>query len=271
MRKTVITSFTEEYYNKSGKDFIRSFKEHWKGVDLVVYYEGENIRDDWHFIEEVEGLEEWFEAISYFPMMRGDMGDGTYNIQLDAGMVRKSLMLLHAAKTYGGKVFWIDADVFTFADVPEDFLDTVLPDDKFCCYLGRDQWNIWPNYTESGFLGFNTQHPLAENFFGAYQAVIKSGLIFTMESWHDCVAFDLTRKAFKGVEDEFVNLSEELPPTTHPFVNSVLGKYMDHKKGTRKSAKSRPEDFVVERNEDYWKKEEGPVIVKSSGEAWNGS
>lgn len=271
MHKTVITSFTEQGYQVYGKAFIESFKKYWpKDVKLVVYYEGDNLRDDWHFIEEVEGLQDWMEAISKFPMMKGDLGDGTYEINLDAGMVRKSFMQAHACKVYGGKVFWIDADVITHSHVPEHFLDTMLPDNKFCCYLGRDEWEF-PKYTESGFLGFNTEHPLFPNFFGAYLAVFKSGMIFTLEGWHDCYGFDAARLAFKNFDGEFINLAAHLVPdsTMHPFVNSELGKYMDHRKGNRKTSRTKKEELVVERPEPYWNEEKKTdVVIGNAAEAW---
>ncbi len=259
MLKTVVTSFTEKGYNLYGKNFIESFKRHWKGVNLVVYYEGDKLLEpDWHYIDEVEGLSDWMDSISKFPMMSGDMGDGTYNIQLDARMVRKPFIQAHACNTYGGKVFWVDADVFTFADVPETFLDDVLPDDKFCCHLGRDGWEF-PDYTESGFLGFNTEHPLYQSFFGAYMAVFKSGLVFTFDSWHDCYGFDAARHHFKAPE-QFVNLAAHIKPdvTNHPFVNSVLGQYMDHRKGPRKQSRTEQSDLVIKRDEPYWSK---PIIL----------
>ena len=254
---TVITSFTEAGYKTYGKDFIESFREFWPAeTNLVIYYEGDNIREDWHFIEEVEGLDEHIDNLR-FPMMRGNLGDGSYEIQLDAGMCRKSFMQAHACKVYGGKVFWIDADVVTHTKVPADFLDKMLPDNRFCCYLGRDPELGWtfPAYTESGFLGFNAKHPLCFNFLGAYLAVIQSGMIFTRDSWHDCMAFDTARSAFSNVKEEFINLSSHLKPdsTPHPFINTDLGKYMDHKKGTRKDHKSRKEDIIVDRDEPYWK------------------
>jgi len=257
--KTVITSFTESGYEKYGKDFIESFKKHWpKDVRLVVYYEGNNLRDDWHFIEEVEGYQDWMDSISKFPMMKGDMGDGSYNIQLDAGMARKSFMQAHAVKTYGGKVFWVDGDVFTHSDVTHDFLDSVLPDDKFNCFLGREGWTSIP-YTESGFLGFNANHPLCEPFFGAYLAIFKSGMIFTLEGWHDCYGFDTARRFYKKYASDFVNLSAHLTPesTNHPFVNSVLGKYMDHRKGNRKGKRTDVSELVVKQEGLYW----NPIIL----------
>jgi len=256
--KTVVTSFTEEGYRKYGKEFIQSFDKFWpKDVRLVIYYEGNDLREGWHFIEEVEGLTEWMDAISKFPMMSGDLGDGTYDIQLDARMVRKPLIQMHAANFYGGKVFWVDADVVTHSPVTHEFLDSVLPDDKFCCYLGREGWSF-PDYTESGFLGFNTDHELANNFFGAYRAVFTSGMIFTLPGWHDCYGFDAARLAFKNIKEVFNNLSSHIKPgtTSHPFVNSVLGSVMDHKKGLRKDSRTDPSEIVVKTDHPYWKKQD---------------
>jgi hypothetical protein len=262
MQKTVVTSFTDEGYEVYGKNFIETFKKNWpEDVRLVVYYEGNNIRDDWHFIEEVEGYQDWMDNISKFPMMLGNIGDGTYNIQLDAAMVRKPLIQRHACKQYRGKVIWVDADVITHSKVTHEFLDKVLPDDKFCCFLGREGWTSIP-YTESGFLGFNTSHPLYESFFGAYISVFTSGVIFTLPGWHDCYGFDAARRFFKQNQNDFVNLSAHLKPesTNHPFVNSVLGEVMDHKKGKRKLSRTDSSELVVDRKELYWK----PIILKSA-------
>jgi len=38
----------------------------------------------------------------------------------------------------------------------------------------------------------------------------------------------------------------------HPIINSVLGTYLDHKKGNRKGGRSSKADLVIERNEPYW-------------------
>jgi len=39
----------------------------------------------------------------------------------------------------------------------------------------------------------------------------------------------------------------------HPLINSVLGKWLDHMKGVRKSeGRSRDKDLIVARTESYW-------------------
>ena len=256
--KTVVTSFNEEGYRQYGWRFIETFDLYWPSdVRLVVFHEGvshqdDNTRAQWRPISEVKGLGAWMANIAGIPLMNGKLPDGKYNIQFDARMARKAFIECHAIETFGGKVFWVDADVLTFAHVPATFLDEVLPDDKFNCYLGRDPWF----YTESGFIGFNADHPAAKQFVAAYRSVFQTGVIFTLQGWHDCYGFDATRKSF-GDAEIFHDLASHLPQgVMHPFVNSVLAKYMDHLKGPRKkTGRSKQGDLVIAREEDYWNKD----------------
>jgi hypothetical protein len=170
-----------------------------------------------------------------------------YNIQYDASQARKAFIEADAVAYYGGKVFWIDADVVTHAHVSDTFLDDVLPDNRLCCFLGRDGWF----YTESGFIGFNADHDHCSTFMQAYLSIYKSGAIFTQQGWHDCIGFDMVRRVLDPTM--FVNLAAGLPHgTMHPFVNSILGSVMDHRKGKRKKTRSTKEDLVKPRPEPYW-------------------
>lgn len=234
-----ITSFNKSGYQKYGKRFVETWLEYWpKTIGLTVYYEGEDSDFEmlpgisWRPIEEVEFLSDFLNNIKPFPIMNGIVGD-RYDINFDARMARKTFMQVHTCRKYRGKVFWLDADAVTVKHVPERFLDDCLPDNKFCCYLGRDGWY----FTESGFIGFNYDHPIANRFMRDYAHVFIVGSIFTQQWWHDCIAFDAIRfMATKdGYGDEFVNLSAHVPHgTMHPHANSVIGQYMKHLKGDRK-------------------------------------
>ena len=252
---TVITSFTQDGYEKYGKEFLETMEKHF--IKPVVYFEGDEFPEgnaEWKSIYEIGALNQWMRAIAPFPLMRGDVGDGKYNIQFDAGMVRKPYMQAHACLEYGGKVFWMDADAIVHADVPDTFLDECLPDDKFCCFLGRDRLadKHGQMYTESGFIGFNTDHELFEPFFAAYMDIFEHGYIFTQSRWHDCQGFDMVRRSNPKQLENFVDLAADFEPNMHPYVNSVLGKYFDHRKGPRKKSRSTKKDLVVERDEAYW-------------------
>ncbi len=248
----VVTSFNEEGYKRYGEAFIETFLKYWSpGVRLTVFYEGDNFPFthglSWVPIEKVALLADYLGNLR-FPIMHGIVGNH-YNIQFDARQARKVFIEMHALKMYGGKVFWIDADTITHSHVPETFLDDVLPDGDFCCFLGRDGWF----YTETGFIGYNANHPIASKFIKNYLNLYVTGVNFTMPGWHDCYGFDAIRRQVFGDTNEFINLAEGLPHgTMHPFVNSICGKYMDHRKGKRKDSRSTSADLVVKRTEEYW-------------------
>jgi hypothetical protein len=241
----VVTSFNEEGYKRYGEKFIETYLRFWPtNVGLTVYYEGDNFPFttglSWRPIEEVEFLKDYMDSL-LFPIMHGVVGN-KYDINFDARMGRKAFIEMHAMKHYGGKVFWVDADTVTNAPVPETLLDDLLPSDAFNCYLGRDGWY----YTESGFIGFNAGHPMASRFRKNYLHTFITGVVFTLQQWHDCAAFDAVRHIL-GNGPEFVNLAAQLPHgTMHPQASCILGKYMWHLKGDRKDTKQlRPGDIVV--------------------------
>lgn len=245
----VVTSFNEAGYKRYGQSFIETWLEYWSAsVRLTIYYEGEDFPFtggmSWHPIEEVEFLKDYMENLR-FPVMHGIVGD-KYDIWFDARMARKSFMQMYHMRKHGGKVFWIDADSVTTKHVPEDFLDKCLPDDKFSCYLGRDGWY----HTESGFIGFNGDHPIASKFAKNYLHTFITGSflgnnMFGRPCWHDCGAYDAIRHIM-GNGDEFVNLAAHVPEGhMHPLQLSAPGKYLDHLKGDRKDTKKlRPEDTI---------------------------
>lgn len=247
----VVTSFNEEGYKRYGRECVESFVKFWpRNVRLTVYYEGDNFEFlpgvSWHPYEEVAHLKEYLDNLR-FPIMHGIVGE-KFEMNFDARQARKVFIEMHALKKYGGKVFWMDADVVTHAPVPATFLDDLLPDDAFSCYLGRDGWY----HTESGFIGFNAAHPIASRFSKNYLHVFITGVNFTQPGWHDCFGYDAVRQIV-GNGPEFVNLAANVPHgTMHPFVNTVLGRYMDHCKGNRKGVGSGSGDLVVERDEPYW-------------------
>jgi len=250
----VITSFNEEGYKRYGQAFIESWLQYWpSSIRLTVFYEGDAFPFtsgvSWRPIEEVEFLKDYLDSLR-FPLFHGLVGD-KYDINFDARMARKAFMQMHAMRTYGHKVFWIDADCVTKRHVPETFLDEVLPDDKLCCYLGRhDPAPAW-YYTETGFIGFNGDHPLARKFAKSYLHTFIVGTIFTQPGFHDCWGFDAIREVMtrNGEGDAFMNLSSGVVPHghMHPFQVTPPGRYMWHLKGNRKDTKKlRPEDTLTE-------------------------
>ena len=72
------------------------------------------------------------------------------------------------------------------------------------------------------------------------------GKIFNLDSWTDSHAFDAVRKNLENEKScSNVNISDcgikDVGNESHVFVASILGDFMDHKKGSRKQKKWSPE------------------------------
>jgi len=119
-------------------------------------------------------------------------------------------------------VVWLDADCVAKAKLtPEFFID--LLDGHFCAFLGRKQ-----TYTETGFLIFDTHHPDMEIFKHRYREFYDKRLLYLLDYWVDCSAFDSARKGLSGN-----NLTPEAEGMIDVFRRSPLGKVLDHDKGAR--------------------------------------
>jgi hypothetical protein len=260
---TVVTSLNAELWDRYARRNIEAMSKRLpKSVQIIVYYDDVPQTSDkrilWLPISSVAHWPEFDKAVSHFPLFRGIHNSErgmVYNIHTDSRMARKAFIEAHACERYkGNKIFWIDADVFVHADVPERFFHEVLPDDKFCCYLGRDHV---PYFTESGVIGFNSAHELCRVFMDAYVGIFRSGVFVTLQAgWHDCAAFDVIRKAVQPQRpDAFNDLGAgvNVGPGLNVMINSQLGKYFDHLKGNRKVLDRSPlADLTVKRDEPHW-------------------
>jgi hypothetical protein len=153
----------------------------------------------------------------------------------------KSFALFHAAARCDADVlFWLDADIVVFADVPLPFLDELVPPDCFVAFLAR------PNHSECGLVGYNLRHPAVRQFLERFRRLYVDDLLFREAEYHDAYLFDRLRREFErcGHRSYDMALGAGLATGRHVFVNSALGRYMDHLKGDRKaSGCSRAADF----------------------------
>jgi hypothetical protein len=93
-------------------------------------------------------------------------------------------------------------------------------------------------------------HYFWETFINYY----KKDTIFELQEWHDSFVFDVVRKEYE--ERGMVN--QNIPHGSidlHPFINSVLGDYMDHMKGPRKrqGRSKKSERYKKTNNIGWWK------------------
>jgi hypothetical protein len=92
----------------------------------------------------------------------------------------------------------------------------------------------------------------------------RTDAIFKEREWHDSYIWDVVRKRYQ-LANSFYNLNpshDNKGLAGHPFINSELGRYMDHVKGERKTlGHSKPKEVVSHPDHPYWQrvKQQGKI------------
>ena len=146
-------------------------------------------------------------------------------------------------------LIWLDADIKTHKKIPLEFFDQLISKNAYMSYLGRENISLdHLTYSECGFLIFDTHHSTHKIFWDEMVNMYSNGLLFYEKEWHDSYIFDQVRKKIeKKYKVSNLNISSlglvniDTQFDDHIFVKSILGEYMDHKKGMRKEKKWSPE------------------------------
>ena len=153
-----------------------------------------------------------------------------------------SIFLASNIDTISSKIVWIDADTVCINDLNENKLEKFLPQNReLMTYLGRDNFPPTCPHSETGFIGFNLLHKQFSSFIKTAISFYTTGELFTLERYHDCVVYDMTRRIFEMTGTQFRSLSGEFKSEEHPFVKCGLGNFFDHLKGNRKLLGFSPE------------------------------
>ncbi len=254
---SVVTSCSAEGWAEYGETFVRSFQKHWpKGVHLYLISE-DHLPVPYTRLQESPAAEA-FLARHDTPRANGrkrietdhgwtpkKIAEG-YNFRYDAFRFAKKVFAIEIAaqRKRTGKLFWVDADTETFAALPEVLLYDLLPDDAALCCLDRGTY-----HSECGFVGYNLDHPEGFDFIRAFAALYASDEVFQLQEWHDSWVFDWLRRDLKIPTAPIAHQSRH-----HPFVNSVLGRFMDHKKGARKLTGTPPSQVLINKDVAYWQR-----------------
>lgn len=221
-----ITSFSAEGYERYGKHFLK-FIDNFPGkiiayLESPIDFEHEKLEKRNFF--EIEGVGPFLTNIKSVPICHGDTDQG-YNYNFDLWKFCRKMFCQFDAFKEGGKVIWLDADLELSHPIPAEKFDDWF-DGKHLFFLGRDGF-----YTETGIVGFDTEHPDFEEFKERYIDTLRKGRVFTFDyGWHDCYCFDYARKG-KGN-----NLTSwwKKGDTLHIMPKTELSQYMVHRKGNRK-------------------------------------
>lgn len=258
---TVLTSFSQRGFVEYGSRFLETFRQHWPAeVKLLIYHEGQPELGGYDLLSDVQSCSEFVKRHRDNLVIQGRMKAEThhwkkeclqagYNFRFDAYKFgRKVFAIEHASKLIKvGKLFWVDADVVTFEKVTAEFLNRQLPDHVCTSYLGRGKGY----HSECGFVGYNLNQIRCHDFINVFASLYRNDTFMKLAEWHDSWVYDWVRTQTGAPA---LNLS---PPgaSGHVFIQSELGKYMDHLKGDRKQVgRSYPLNYhKAPHDHSYWK------------------
>lgn len=222
--------------------------------DLVAFKErhGDNLRARG---EERRGKRPWVRVKwnrpnSRLPKVKLKWIDWGIGYRWDAvRFSHKCFAIFDAAKRSGADVLcWMDADIVVFQDIPRSFIEGLVPLDCLLGFLKR------PGCSECGLVAYNLRHPAINEFLAAFQALYTQDALFREREYHDSWLFDVVRRRFEKRRHKTHDIAGGLGQRAgHVFINSPLGRYMDHMKGGRWAAGSSSlDDLIVVRPEAYW-------------------
>ena len=264
MNTTVVTSCSAAGWTQYGRRFVETFGKYWP-FDIALHVYSEDLPAQ-QFINDCLGRavvfhklrHPFFERHANNPLAHGHarrpgqlwpakaVSEGQ-NWRYDAyRFAHKVFAICAAARDQAaGRLFWVDADVVTFDTLPSALLDRMLPDGVAISYLDR---GTYPS--ECGFVGYNLDHPAARSFIEEFAELYASDRVFVLPQWHDSYVFDWLRVRAQMPAHRIPYPEGQ---RRHPFVNSELGRYMDHLKGPRKAMGRTPTtDLGTHRDVAYW-------------------
>ena len=265
MKYTVVTTFNADGLKEYGQRMIDTFEQHWPAeVDLIVCKENCNPQISNNNVKiydllQLSGpLNTFVERHRNNPLAHGLAGppevfDPRKSFRWNAVRFAYKIYAISLIANYtsGGWLIWLDADTITHSPIQLEDLDRLCPTDAMICYLGRGE----KYHSECGWVAYNLDHPNTRPFIQDLRSMYDTDRIFDLPEWHDSYVWDTVRRSYQD-QNQFYNLTTTMPRpgrAGHPFINSDLGRFMDHLKGSRKQeGRSRDRDLVVSRPEMYW-------------------
>ena len=274
---SVVTTCHKEGYDLYGRRMVETFDRHWPR-EIVLDLYTENFKPD--IISDrivcLDLLAECPELVAFKqrhqdnPLAHGSASEKHWKVRIDwrkpklklrrkqnlgyrwdaVRFSHKTFSIFAAAERCATDVlFWVDADIQFFADIPFEFLEETIPPDCMVSFLAR------PQFSECGFVGYNLRHPATGKFLKQFKALYTTDSLFKEDQWHDSYLFDVVRKRFEKKGHRTYDIGKGMGEEVgHVFINSDLGRYMDHMKGDRKiTGSSYGSDLKVDRDEAYWK------------------
>lgn len=244
---SAVTTFNLDKHSY-GIEMINSFYKNWPDeITLTAFIEKSSGLNDSAVKQKILVKDFHLEIPEYYKFVQKFKDKEQYTDDFRFNVFRfahKVYAMFTALKNVKSKyLIWLDADIKTYKKIPIEFLKSLIHKDKYVSYLGREDISFEQlKYSETGFIIFNTEHYIHKTFWNEMMRMYDGGQLFFEKEWTDSWIFDVVRKKLETDNNiKNINISDlglfKLKNDDHVFVASVLGQFMDHKKGNRKQSK----------------------------------
>lgn len=246
MSITVVSGMHPAGYEQYGKAFLDTFDQFWpQNIKLCVYLEepirlNKYQRISQRSLWDIPGQQEFIERHKDNLVAHGraphpfwtkkshrDYQGGGYAFRFDAVRFSRQLFIPdHAvALMPDDDIFvWLDADVVSYATVPDDLVERLL-DGHDLVFLGRETTS-----TDLGFWAMRVNER-TRAFARSMADRCRSDKIFELPQWHSGFVFDHLKT---GLKRKSLTQGDG-----HVWFQCEIGRYTDHLKGEKRKAMGR--------------------------------
>lgn len=135
-------------------------------------------------------------------------------------------------------MLWVDADCVFLQKIEERWVSEVLGG-KFVAFYSRPGL-----YTECGFMAYDLSKPCSEGFFEHFRNFYVNDVIYRLENYTDCHAFDSCRRISRhtlGYSERPLGQFATHRKLHVMALDPLIAKHIDHRKGNRKQKEKSPE------------------------------
>lgn len=218
----VVTTCHKAGLKQYGHRWLDSRKNWPDGTDFRFYTEGFKVDCPGKDFSAMREFADWKSGYAHYdpPSWRFDI----------VRFAHKVFAVYDALRDYDGVGVWLDADVVTYAKIPDGLVEEQVKDDYIALYERTG------HYPETGFWVVNCAHPQHKDFFAWWLQLYWTGNFTRLPEWHDCTTLQAATKRFtaKGLIT-VKNLSGDYHKDMHPQAKAEpFCRFMDHCKGQRK-------------------------------------
>ena len=236
MAKHFVTTMNKKLFNDYGKDLLLSYMNTSQKYPIYVYVEDDISK--YPIMKNVIYVSLFKEEPECKKFVDRNKNKEVPSFMFDAVRFCYKVFAQCNASKHGGKMYYVDGDSVFLKTMNDDILDTLLPDKVCVSHYYRQGM-----YTETGFIGFNMNHPMMEDFIGHYRNLYIDDTVYNLPHYTDCHTFDRTRKIMtQQFTDDYYEKKLGDGGTGHIMARcNLIHDYLDHRKGKRKSQKHSPE------------------------------